>query len=210
MFARTLPVLLIAAAASLFGGGRVHANLVADPSFEAATIGQAGSGESVGDGWSATTAAYVNDNAGYAHGGSQYAELIDFLAGSPYSGGIQQSIATMPGSLYRLDFFADSNAAANSFAVSFGGAAVSGIPTALPDTGAGAASDYREYTALVTALSSLTTLAFNATDNTGNGAWTRIDDVSVTQAVAVAEPAGFTALGVGLLSLTVARRRRLA
>ena len=194
-------------------------NLVQDPGFESADA-QGGRGRYfapafIGDGVWQVTAGEVDVLNNFnpdlqSHSGSQFVNLTPNFATNTLS----QTLATTPGTLYDLAFYATSNSTNNTFGVTFGGVPVPGIPTSLPNTspngGSLPSSSYVEYTAMnLLATGSSTTLSFTAS----NSRLTYLDDVSVTAVpAAVPEPGSFalvlgiTMTGAGFL----ARRRKLS
>ena len=135
---------------------------------------------------------------GLSHSGNYFAILAGFTV--PFDT-ITQSIATQAGEQYSFSFWlrtnGDTSSHADEFKASFGSQLV------LDDLSR-AASDWTQYSYVVTATSSSTTLKFSGA--IGNTFWA-LDDVSVTPS-AVPEPASLLMLGTGVVALLGHARRR--
>jgi PEP-CTERM motif len=120
------------------------------------------------------------------------------------TGGISQTLATVAGAQYVLDFWlqaeADPFGAAtpNSFLATWGGATVSSLVNS-------PAFGYEHLSFNVTATGASTTLAFSFRDDP---AFWDLDNVSVT--AAVPEPETWALVGLGLAALAAQRRRQRA
>jgi hypothetical protein len=168
-----------------------HANLVTNGGFETGDF----------SGWSDTGDATFNgvqcpgaDDSVYAGNCSAY--FGPFIS----EGGIAQSINVgSAGLTWNLSFaFLSDGAAPSSFSVLFGGETLLSLTN--PSAG-----DYTLYQFSGTTTSDNMTLAFNFYDEVS---YLFLDDVSVTTASAVPEPATTGLLAAGLASLLFMRRRK--
>ena len=180
-------------------GGHARANLVIDGGFEADTAGAPPNDPP----WMSNDGVVI-DNVN-PHSGSQDAAM----GNSPSTGGpgtLSQSLATVAGQDYILDFwvFDESANPADTFTAMLGS-------FTLPVITGDAVPSYTEFTVTVPSadVGANATLAFSAVNAISN--W-NLDDVSVTAvAAAVPEPAGGALLGTALilwLSLGVPGRLR--
>ncbi|MEO9191777.1 MAG: PEP-CTERM sorting domain-containing protein [Acetobacteraceae bacterium] len=221
MLAKVLRTTLLAAIPLAAGPAAMAANLVVDGGFEADAPGNYSApnyffhlGPSTfgpGGVWQVNNGFVGIDGfAVQAHSGTNSLLLAP---GNPlFPSDLTQTLATTPGTQYRLSFFAAAGGV-NTFSLSFGGVPVAGAPSSFPSTIPMFASDftgyYMPYSFLVTANSNASVLELGgtSTDNPGMGPDTiNIDDISVTPA-AVPEPAAIALLAAGLLGLGVVRRR---
>ena len=183
LVARTIAVVAVAAAAPWAGA----AGLVVNGDFETGTL----------SGW---TQSGNTDSSGVdpfaAHGGT-----FGAFFGPESTGAISQTLATVAGGSYKVDFWLelDDSAQPNLFSWTWGGAAQS--PSFVNTTG----FDYKEFSTTVTATGASTALTFSFANP--QSFWL-LDDVSVTAVTAaVPEPETFALLGVGMAFLAWRRRR---
>ncbi len=118
-------------------------------------------------------------------------------------GYLSQTVATIPGDFYTLNFFlASDGKTPNEFQVHFGGSPVFD-QTNIPSQG------YTDYQFTVAATSPSTALQFGFRNDQG---FLMLDDVSLTPSSSVAgapEPAGLTLLALGCVGLAARARRRV-
>jgi flagellin len=182
----------IATAAALLSGA-AHANLVTNGGFEAGTLSS----------WTGHGNEYGSGVSGGAHSGSysgSFGQFYDPINDQYYaSGGVFQSLATMPGASYDVEFWLRSSSAFNTlFSFEWDGdtqASVVGTPIV----------DYQLFKFTLVADSSSTDLRFTFLNPLG---FFYLDDVSVTQQVAEPLPEPATLALVGVAALVAAARRR--
>jgi hypothetical protein len=220
--ARSLPLVVAAMAAVLSLGATAHAgNIVADPGFEAAGGGNTyyatqsidGSSWIVGGGASTV---YIDNLDPYVFDGNNSANLTGL---APYtSSSLYQSLTTVVGQLYGVNFWANSDSP-NTLSVTENGLAISGLPGSVADNGfpdqidpLGNSSLFVDYSGLFTATSTTTDLMFAAYANptlaelnAGDGSVV-IDDVDVAP---TPEPGSIVLMltGIVALGLLIGRKR---
>jgi hypothetical protein len=183
-----------------------HANLVADPGFEASTDNTSG-GNPFSASWTDVDASGfsgVGGDSAFAHSGNNYA----FLGHpSPGTGSLSQALTTVIGQSYTLSFWLANDIttglpSGNSFSVFFGGVATS---FSLTNQGAFGYAQFTISGLVATSTSSL--LEFRYFHN--NDFW-RLDDISVeAQGVPEAFATIWLALpAFGLLGLAQFSRSR--
>ncbi len=137
----------------------------------------------------------------FAHSGS-YSALWDAFSLGNFSATLSQTLTTIAGKAYTLDFFAaaGTTGTTSTLDVTFGGAPV--VDLSLPADG-----NYHEYTYTVDATTTSANLSFAGATNE----FIFLDDVSVNPVIAAA-PEPFTAalviIGTAMILLIAAVRRR--
>lgn len=179
-------------------------NIVQDPGFEGAIANNNISYNApafIGDGvWQVTSGEVAIYKDTGKHSGSQYAAIYTSGVSS-----LSQSLVTTPGATYDLSFYAQEFFSGDTFAVTFDGITIPGIPSTLPANQNG----YTLYTATgLLASGGTTALVFSGSSPSGE---INLDDVSVTPqpsgGSSVPEPDSI-ALFVGLASVGVSLLRR--
>lgn len=187
---------ILLAVALLFGSsGRARAgNLVVNGGFETGNF----------NGWTLETGPGVPGDPGFTFVSNDLPHSGTFAAklGPQNSlGFLSQSLTTVPGGKYDLDFWVQSDGdTPNEFQATFDGNMIFDLKN-LPS------SPYTEHRFVVTATSASTTLRFGFRNDPG---FLHLDDVSVS---ATPEPASLTLLGIGavvLLGHTWRRRKAAA
>jgi hypothetical protein len=178
--------------------GSANANLVSNGGFESGTYCTSGNG--VLAGWSGD-GAFQNDAAcvgaaWVAHSGSMSA-AFGFVG---TLGSISQDLATVVGQSYHLTYFmASDNWTPNQFVVSVDGVEL------FNQSNIGGGFEYVQYDFDFVATDSATTLTFSGRDDP---AWLRLDDVSVEANGTVPEPTTLALLGLAVIGMGAARRRK--
>jgi hypothetical protein len=179
------------------GAVSAHANLVANPGFEADDT-SSGPVTPPTD-WMASGNAGADDS--FPHSGNNDAYLAD--------GSLSQVLGTIAGASYTISFWVgidDGTLASDPFATftaTFGGTPVAGSPIAPTDV---AYPGYTEFTGVATAAGASTVLRFTGLINDSDGPWF-LDDIDVE--VAVPEPASVLFLLPALAALGLGRLRRV-
>jgi len=195
-------------------------NIVQDPDFESADPGAKPgdsnfftSGQSIDGGlWNVTQGTVGVDTDTFFIFAGHKSILLDGDNSGPDS--LTQTLATLPGQLYTISFWANSDVQ-NLFSVTFGGNPVSGAPSSIVQNGFPGADPLSNsslfvlYTGTAIASSSSTDLTFTVTalPTVTSGVSVEIDNVSVA---AVPEPSTFTLAAIGAVCTLgyVSRRRR--
>lgn len=114
---------------------------------------------------------------------------------------LSQSVATVVGQAYRLEFWLSSDGGSNQMQVSWGGQSL--LNQSL------SAFDWTRFSYTVTATAAQTVLSF-ASQNDGINMATYLDDVSLVSVSAVPEASSYAMLlaGLGLVGVITRRRRR--
>jgi hypothetical protein len=206
-----LALLSLAVFGSVMLTGVRAGNIVADSGFESADPGALPgdfnvftSGQSIdGGAWNVTQGMVGVDTSTFFVFDGQKSVLLDGDNSGPDS--LTQTLATTAGQKYTISFWANSDVA-NSLSVSFGGAAVSGMPTSVPQNGfpgsdpLSNSSFFVLLTGTATAVSSSTDLTITGTafPTLTSGVSIEIDDVSVAS---VPEPSTFLLLAIGAIGV---------
>jgi hypothetical protein len=195
------------------------ANIVGDPRFElAAPTALPGdttfftSGQSIDGGlWNVTQGTVGVDTSTFFVFDGAKSIVLDGDNSGPDS--LTQTLATTPGQLYTISFWANADVP-NTFSVTFGGATAASAPTSIAQHGfpgsdpLSNSSLFQFYTATAVATSSSTNLTFTTTafPTLTSGVTVELDDVSVI-AGSVPEPSTLTLAGIGVLALVEVVRR---
>jgi len=196
MTPRFLSILGPAALLVFTGGAASHANatsIVLDGGFEMPVANSSWTAPvNIGDGWTVIQGEIaipdVTDGVGVPHSGNQFASLDDALTVNTLS----QALATAVGQSYQVSYWVASGYA-DPLTVDFGAQVL--FNGTAPTNGTFAASDYVNYSYIVTATSTTTNLSFTSQDTVDAGA--QLDDVSVTAVSGAPEPGTF---GFGALA----------
>jgi PEP-CTERM motif len=178
------PLVWALAAAFALAAPLAHAGLVINGDFETGDL----------SGWTQTG---NTDSFGVDPFAAQSGTFGAFF-GPEQPGTLSQSIATVAGQSYKVDFWLqlDDSAQPNSFSWSLGG--VTQTPNLVNVNG----FDYQEFSATVTATGAFSTLAF--TFENPQSFWL-LDNVSVA---AVPEPGTYALVSAGLLAIAALGRRK--
>jgi len=185
-------------------------NLVQDPGFESADPGALPgdsnlftSGQSIdGGAWIVTQGTVgVDTETSFIFDGAK-SLLLDGDNSGPDS--VTQTLATPPGQLYVVSFWANSDVT-NTFLATFGGTPITGGPTSIVQNGFPGVDPlsnsalFQLYTGTAMATSSTMDLTFTATafPTIDSGVSIEIDNISVS---AVPEPPAFTLAAIGSIA----------
>jgi hypothetical protein len=208
---RLLP--FFAAAALLGSAVSLHAaNIVNDGGFESAGGGnEYFAGSSIdGGSWNVTAGSvYIDSGDPYVYAGNN---SLNLTGDEPYAADtISQTLTTIAGDYYTLNFWANSDSS-NAFSLLANGVAIAGAPSSIADNGfPGAITNsalFTDYSETFKASTNSTTLTFSDTSNpslldpTQSGSVV-IDNVSV-QIAPAPEPDSIVLLSTGLLALALA------
>jgi|GEM_PF-925372 len=214
----SLLLLLAAVAVVLLPAVSAHADIVADGGFESAAPGatantwtQYNVGSSIdGGSWLVTAGSVgVDSQDNYVYDGNNSVTLN----GDPTQiDSLSQTLATIVGQQYTIGFWADAEVN-NAFSATFGGVALSGVPSSIAENGfpnsnyPGNSSQFVYYSGTGIATSTSTELTFSSTTlpTIGNGVSVEIDDVTATP---TPEPGSIFLMLTGILGLgfVVARK----
>ncbi len=196
--------------------GSARAAVLINGGFETPTFGgnflsPGPGGEPFGFGWSVTTGNIDVMNGSFSGFPAAYqgAHSLD-LVGAGSTGGIAQTFATSPGASYTLAFAYANNPGSGPSAASV--QVVSASTTVLNTSISHATSNngnlnWTLATMSFTAAGSTSTLSFTDTSHNFQGG-IYLDEISVTAAAAVSEPAPLACLALGLTGLGALRLRR--
>jgi hypothetical protein len=218
--ASAMPKFLAAAAMLSLSLSAHAANIVADSGFESAGGGnEYFAGQSIdGGSWNVVTGSVFIDNTTtsnpdpYVYAGSNSLNLTGVNPGGFNS--ISQTLSTVAGTTYVLNFWANSDSN-NLFSILINGTPLAGSPSMIIDNGfpnsTNNTSLFQDYSDVFTATSSTTSLTFEDTStpdplSTQTGS-VMIDNVSVQM---TPEPGSIVLLSSGILGLgLLAMRKRL-
>jgi len=208
---------LLAAAAFLCTAPIHAANIVSDGGFEAAGGGnEYFAGHSIDGGtWNVITGAvFIDSGDPFVFAGTNSLNLTGV---NPFTAdAVSQTLATVVGDVYTLNFWANSDSP-NTFSLLENGVAIAGAPTSILDSGfPGAVTNsslFTDYSETFQATTNSTTLTFSdisnpSLTNPNQSGSVLIDNVSV-QIAPAPEPGSIVLISTGLLALAVAGRKRL-
>lgn len=162
-----------------------HANLVTNGGFETGTL--AGWTESGNVGWGGVGNGFVHNGANAYFNGA---------VGTPDT--ISQTLTTVAGSTYHIEFWVSNAASGNLFQFNWDGGA--------PEISFGSGpSGWTQYAFDAAASSNSTTIAVTIQNDPN---WTYVDDISVVPTQQVPEPGSLALVGLALAGVGVNWRRK--
>lgn len=193
-------------------------NLITNGSFENGSYSfNGGGGESLGvgstvmTGWTVVTAELAAIENGDAYGmvaqdGNISLDLTGYHDSSPY-GGVEQTISTVAGQTYTLQFYigAQNNSGSYAAPVSINASINGGTATTFYNNSTGSGQQWVLASQSFVATGTSTTIDLIGNSSAG-GQYIGLDNVSVTQSVP--EPNSIAALGCGLLGLIGLKKRK--
>ncbi len=206
-----------AVGAAVFAVASAHAaSVVTDGGFESAGGGNIYfTGQTIdGGSWAVSRGVvYIDTIDPYVYAGSNSANLTYANLYAPNS--LSQTVATVVGQVYAVNFWADADAA-NTFSFTENGTVIGGTPSSIAANGFPNTSNsalFTDYTGAFQATSAATVLNLTATANpaigSANGSVV-VDNVNVQSSAVTPEPGslGLLLTGVAGVSAAVRRRRR--
>jgi len=224
MSTRSLAGLLIGAlaGAGLLLTTAAHANLIADGSFETPIVTPGTfmnfSGGSALGAWTAegvqvsiVSGSFVQGFNFLAEDGAQWLDLTGFNANST-TNGVQQTVATNPGTNYTLTYFVGNIVGGIFGTSSTVDLSINGTPSQVATNSGGAGQNnqvWEQFSFTFTASSPSTTFLFRNGDPANDNSNGLDNIVLVAASTSLPEPATLALLGIAFAGIGLARRRKL-